>query len=278
MCCTVLLTQIVESGVTYRNSTQNGTRNNAAVCPFRPVLRDESMRLCVSLLGERGAALPISFQSINLFPLAQPSNRSTDRPAALLTQQHVLQDPSLESTWLRVAAYFCQGPAGLRQCTMPVLPAGHTCVWRLGAAGLMLGVALLAAPASSAGAVSHQAFAVSPWMAESFVLVWRAGACSHDCLALQTALIVAWGAAALQFWAAHMAQLMRVRAGLMLPPLACSTGQLMPATTFPTSPGTCSESVRFTLALCSMSVVVTKLMSFSLEAPRPTAANAQALV
>ena len=35
---------------------------------------------------------------------------------------------------------------------------------------------------------------------------------------------------------------------------------------------TCSESVRFTLALYSMSVVLTKL--FSPEAPRPMAANA----
>ena len=52
---------------------------------------------------------------------------------------------------------------------------------------------------------------------------------------------------------------------LLLPPSACSTGQLPPAATFPTSPGTCSESVRPTLALYSMSVVFTK---------RPTAANA----
>ena len=53
-----------------------------------------------------------------------------------------------------------------------------------------------------------------------------------------------------------------------------STGQPTLAATFPTSPGTCSESVRLTLALYSMSVVLTKLMSFSPEAPRPTAADA----
>ena len=41
---------------------------------------------------------------------------------------------------------------------------------------------------------------VSPCMAEGFMLVWRAGACSHDCLALQTALHGSLGAAVLRFW------------------------------------------------------------------------------
>ena len=46
----------------------------------------------------------------------------------------------------------------------------------------------------------HRPFAVSPWMAEGLMLVWRAGACSHDLLAVQPVLHAAWGAAALQFW------------------------------------------------------------------------------
>ena len=46
----------------------------------------------------------------------------------------------------------------------------------------------------------YRPFAVFTWMAEGLMLVWRAGACSHDLLALQPVLHAAWGAAALQFW------------------------------------------------------------------------------
>ena len=91
--------------------------------------------------------------------------------------------------------------------------------------------------------------------------------------------MVAWGAAALQFWlltcSAHegMAALLRSSWLLLRSPWKCSTGQRQrqpPPFLHPR----CSESVRLTLALYSMSVVLTKLMSFSAEAPQPTAANA----
>ena len=49
--------------------------------------------------------------------------------------------------------------------------------------------------------------------------------------------------------------------------------QLQPATPASTSPSSCPEPARFTLVLYSLSVVLTLLMSFSPEAPRPTAAN-----
>ena len=59
---------------------------------------------------------------------------------------------------------------------------------------------------------------------------------------------------------------------LVLPPLACSAGQPIPAITFLLR-RVCPESVHFTLTLYSMLIVLTKFVSFSLEGRRSTAVN-----
>ena len=51
---------------------------------------------------------------------------------------------------------------------------------------------------------------VSPLIAEAFMLVWRAGACSHDGLTYQALLPCSLGCRAFQVLAACNAQLIRV--------------------------------------------------------------------
>ena len=85
--------------------------------------------------------------------------------------------------------------------------------------------------------------------------------------------MVAWNAVALQFWAAYLAQ--RRHYAALLPSLTGSTGPMQAAAGRNLSyfASSCPEPARFTLALYSLSAAFTKLVSFSPEAPRPTAAN-----
>ena len=80
----------------------------------------------------------------------------------------------------------CGGGPHSPPVRFPVLPLadGHTYVGcRLGAAGLTRSVALCATPAQKfVWRRTHLAFAVSPWMAEGFMLVWRAGALAASML------------------------------------------------------------------------------------------------
>ena len=122
-----------------------------------------------------------------------------------------------------LAAHYCSGPAA---------PCAACCRWPR-----LCGAAALVLPASCS---------VLPFL-QRLPRSLIASPCRPRCM-------VAWGAAALQFWllpcSAHdgTAALLRSSWLLLLPPSACSTGQLPPAATFPTSPGTCSESVRLTFS------------------------------
>ena len=113
-----------------------------------------------------------------------------------------------------VAAHCCRGAvhyACAACCRWQYMCQAPRC--RLGAAGLMLGVALLATLAQKLclARFRNRPLAVSPWMAEGFMPVWRAGACSHDGLTLQTAVHGSLGCRGAPVLAACIAQLMRVR-------------------------------------------------------------------
>ena len=133
---------------------------------------------------------------------------------------HRLVSPAPLCSWPLVAAYIPLVSGGTPPLpeTAPVTPvcvcgaaAGNSCVRPLRAACLMSAVVPLAA-LDQARVWRHQSIApstLSRRVAEVFMLVWRAGACSHDGLTYQPCCLAARVATAPQFWLPCNAQFIR---------------------------------------------------------------------